>query len=172
MLIAKYFTHQTPRIVLNPINFDSTVPGTDKCAKKKITFLFISSLFFYYFSFILRLFLSPVTPSSLFLLLSLSFIYFSCHYLPLSLSCPQPSPIRFWFDSNCVQQRGRRGSKAQLADLCPPSAIADLCSSSSTALVFDLAADGWLSLFIDWSVRLGFCWRFWVFFFFFWSFWI
>ena len=121
MLIAKYFTHQTPRIVLNPINFDSTVPGTDKCAKKKITFLFISFLFFYYFSFILRLFLSPVTPSSLFLLLSLSFIYFSCHYLPLSLSCPQPSPIRFWFDSNCVQERGRRGSKAQLADLCPPS---------------------------------------------------
>ena len=85
MLIAKYFTHQTPRTVLNPINFDSTVPGTDKCAKKKITFLFISSLFFYYFSFILRLFLSPVTPSSLFLLLSLSFIFFSYHYLPLSL---------------------------------------------------------------------------------------
>ena len=30
-----------------------------------------------------------------------------------------------------------------------PVAIADLCSSSSTALVVDLAADGWLSLFID-----------------------
>ena len=26
-----------------------------------------------------------------------------------------------------------------------------------------LAADGWLSLIIDWSVGLGFCWRFWVF---------
>ena len=55
-----------------------------------------------------------------FFFLSLLF-FFSCHYLPLSLSCPQPSPIRFWFDSNCVQQRGRRGSKAQLADLCLPS---------------------------------------------------
>ena len=99
MLIAKYFTHQTPRTVLNPINFDSTVPGTDKCAKKKITFLFISSLFFYYFSFILRLFLSPVTPSTLFLLLSLSFIFFFLSLSPslsfLSTAFADPILIRF-----------------------------------------------------------------------------
>ena len=52
-----------------------------------------------------------------------------------------------------------------VANLCSSSStVAVLCSSSSTALVADLAADGWLSLVIDWSVGLGFCWRFWVFF--------
>ena len=47
-----------------------------------------------------------------------------------------------------------------------PGVVVDLCSSSSTALATDLAIDGWLSLVIDWSIGLGFCWRFWVFFFF------
>ena len=55
-------------------------------------------------------------------------------------------------------------------DLClSSSTVAVLCSSSSTAL----ATDGWLSLVIDWSVGLGFCWRFWVVLFIFdWGFWI
>ena len=46
--------------------------------------------------------------------------------------------------------------------------------SEAASSSITLTTDGWLSLVIDWSIGLGFCWRFWVFFFFFfgWGFWI
>ena len=102
-------------------------------------------------------FISP----SLHLCFSFSLSFFSCHYLSLFLFLSRRRRFRF---------------EAELANLkfCSPiwsstrpGVVVDLCSSSSTALATDLAIDGWLSLVIDWSIGLGFCWRFWVFFFFF-----
>ena len=84
------------------------------------------------------------------------------------------SPI---WSSTCPRAvAGLCSLSSTVADLCSlSSTVTDLCSSSSTAL----AADGWLSLVIDWFVGLGFCWRFWVFLFFYffyflfcWGFWI
>ena len=70
-----------------------------------------------------------------------------------------------WLRNRIWQSEARRTLLANLK-LCLQiwsfarlMAVADLCLSSSIAL----AADGWLSLVIDWSIGLGFCWRFWVF---------
>ena len=70
-----------------------------------------------------------------------------CH---LDLNASQPrlkaaAPL-VWYASQPRRRSKARWSKA---------------TSSSTALV----TDGWLNLVIDWSIGLGFCWRFWFFFF-------
>ena len=78
-----------------------------------------------------------------------------CH---LDLNASQPrlkaaAPL-VWYASQPRRRSKARWSKAK---------------SSSTALV----TDGWLNLVIDWSIGLGFCWRFWFFFSLFcWGFWI
>ena len=154
--------------------------GMDRCVKIYIYILFIPlsslllfflSLSYFFSSFFHRLLLALVTPSSLFLLLSspassqwlqvLFLFFFLSLSLFLSFPVMKKKAIPIW-------SRARRLKLANLK-LCSsiwssarPGAVADLCSSLSTALI----ANGWLSLVIDWFVRLGFCWRFWVFFFF------
>ena len=136
--------------------------------------LSVAPYFFLTFIFFLSLHLSVYASLSLFL-------YFFFLSLSFSLSFPvMKKVIPIW-------SRARRLKLANLkfcspiwssarpravADLClSSSTVADLCSSSSTVAILyslsstALATDGWLSLVIDWSVRLGFCWRFWVFFF-------
>ena len=112
-------------------------------------------------------FLSLSSLVSISLLLPISFSLSFFLSLHLSVSAPLSLYLFFFF---FLRRRFR--SEAELADWSSPiwtstrpGVVADLCSSSSTALIADLAADGWLSLVIDWSVGLGFCWRFWIFFF-------
>ena len=160
------------------INFDTyeqycSIFGTvwiDVLKKKKLfiplssLLLFFLSLSYFFSSFFHCLLLAPVTPSSLFLILSspassqwfrvLFLFFFLSLSLYLSFPVTKKKAILIW-------SRARWLKLANL-NLCSPGAVADLCSSSSTALL----ANGWLSLVIDWSVGLGFCWRFWVFFFF------
>ena len=117
---------------------------------------------------------------STFSLLSIFYSTFSLsshRFNPCSLSLssldqiPSPSPIphrssrchRLWFEDSIA------------TDLKSPSPL-PIWSSLIWSYIFlhTLAADGWLSLVIDWSIGLGFCWRFWVFFYLFiyWGFWI
>ena len=166
--------------------------GTDRCVKKNILFYSFLSLLYYFSLFSLLLFfyfLPPLAPCSCHSLFPFSssffssiftvasgyffflfsffrslslrlFLYFFFLSLSLSLSFPvtKKKAIPIW-------SRARRLKLANLNLYLPiksfahPGVVANLCSSSSTAL----ATDGWLSLVIDWSVGLGFCWRFWVF---------
>ena len=90
----------------------------------------------------------------------------SHRFNPCSLSLssldqiPSPLPIphgssrchRLWFEDSIA------------TDLKSPSPL-PIWSSLIWSYIFlhTLAIDGWLSLVIDWSIGLGFCWRFWVF---------
>ena len=98
---------------------------------------------------------------SLSLSLSLSFILF--YFFSVTISLSFFSYHEEEGDSDLKQSLSIEACQSEPLltnlKLCSPRAVADLCSSSSIAL----AIDGWLSLVIDWSVGLGFCWRFWVF---------
>ena len=174
--------------ILNLINFDTreqycSVFGTvqtDVLKNKNLLFYsfplsafitFLSSLFYFFLlssSFCSYLLSLPLPFFFFFLLQHLHsgfrfFFFFFFLSLSLFLSFPvmKKKAIPIW-------SRARRLKLANLNlysliwSSARLGAVADLCSSSSTALI----ADGWLSLVIDWSVGLRFCWRFWVFFFF------
>ena len=117
---------------------------------------------------------------STFSLLSIFYSTFSLsshRFNPCSLSLssldqiPSTSPIPHW--SSCCHCLWFEDSIATY--LKSPSPL-PIWSSLIWSYIFlhTLAVDGWLSLVIDWSIGLGFCWRFWVFIYLFiyWGFWI
>ena len=128
--------------------------------------------------------ISPLLPISF----SLSFFYIShslslslhfgiittdpthlCAPLFLSLSFPVIVSLSFF---SCHKEEGDSDLKHSLPiearQFEPLLADLKLClprgnCRSLLVILQALTADGWLSLVIDWSVGLGFCWRFWVF---------
>ena len=117
----------------------------------------------------------------IFLYLSLSFSLSAFRYyhhrsnpslrpsLSLSLSFPVIVSLSFF---SCHKEEGDSDLKHSLPiearQFEPLLADLKLClprgnCRSLLVILQALTADGWLSLVIDWSVGLGFCWRFWVF---------
>ena len=153
--------------------------GMDRCVKKKKIYSFLSLLYYFSFSLSLTFFLLSSTACSLLLSLPLPFFlffllqhlhsgfgffffFFSCHDLSLFLFLSRRRR-RFWFEVELADWSSPIWSSARRSE-----ALLARGSRRSLLIILHSFCRWWLlSLVIDWSVGLGFYWRFWVFFFFF-----